>query len=245
MFRCALVPSRHTNRSQRHVAERVGIRPGQFNEDLSMTVENLPQPTGMAQCAVTGKMFPEDELVTIQGQRVCAEGKAILLERLRSGESAPHELEKPTVLRRFGCIFVDGLIIGVPTAVVTGMVGRGNPVVTGCCSIASTVVQVIYFGQLHGTVGKSVGKMAGKLRVVNMDGSAISLGTGYVRAVAYCGLSVLSGIAAFLGSPAIVLAAGGIASLYGLANIIVALVDSRAQRAIHDRIAGTRVVTAG
>jgi hypothetical protein len=45
-------------------------------------------PPGMGRCEVTGKLVPEDELVELNGQRVCAEGKAILLERLTSGESA-------------------------------------------------------------------------------------------------------------------------------------------------------------
>ncbi|MHB1767122.1 MAG: hypothetical protein ACYCUV_04630 [Phycisphaerae bacterium] len=46
-----------------------------------------PEP-GMGRCSVTGKWVPEDALVTFQGQLVCAEGKQILLDRLRIGEDA-------------------------------------------------------------------------------------------------------------------------------------------------------------
>jgi len=44
--------------------------------------------TGMGKCSVTGKSYPEDELVTFQGQLVSAEGKQILLDRLRIGADA-------------------------------------------------------------------------------------------------------------------------------------------------------------
>ena len=43
---------------------------------------------GMGKCSITGKSYPEDELVTFQGQLVSAEGKQILLDRLRIGADA-------------------------------------------------------------------------------------------------------------------------------------------------------------
>lgn len=39
-------------------------------------------------CQVTGKVVPGDQIIEFQGYRVCAEGKQILLDRLRSGETA-------------------------------------------------------------------------------------------------------------------------------------------------------------
>ena len=52
-------------------------------------LQGNPQPaTGMGRCSVTGKAYPEDELVTFQGQLVSAEGKQILLDRLRIGADA-------------------------------------------------------------------------------------------------------------------------------------------------------------
>ncbi len=140
-------------------------------------------------------MVPEDELVTFQGQRVCAEGKAILLERLQAGEGLPGEFKRPTVLRRFGCIFLDGLIVVLPLAILTGIVAgtSGSMQIGGAISLLAVCVEIVYFGQMHASGGQTVGKKAGKLKVVNLDGSAISTKTAYVRAVAYIGPGDLDG----------------------------------------------------
>lgn len=213
-----------------------------------MSIEDTAAAPVMGQCSITGKMVPEDELVTIQGHRVCAEGKAILLERLKSGEAMPGEDERPTVLRRFGCIFLDGLIIGVPFAVlngvVTAMLGRSTSAsfVLGLLSLLTTTVQVVYFGQMHGSSGQTLGKKAGKLVVVNLDGSPISVRTGYIRALAYSGPGYLSGLAMLVGIPGIVLISSVAVGLWGLTDTLLALFDRSMQRSLHDRIAGTRVV---
>jgi uncharacterized RDD family membrane protein YckC len=202
----------------------------------------------MGQCAVTGKMVPEDELVTIQGKCVCAEGKAILLERLRAGETMPGELERPTVLRRFGCSFLDGLILGVPSALIGAAVGfgamAGGSGEVGVVVLVTAVLQtayIAYFTLMHGSRGQSVGKIAGKLIVVNLDGSPITMGTAFTRALAYHGPGYLNAVALLLSAEA-----AGITNIsvsgYLLANVLFALFDRGQQRALHDRIAGTRVV---
>ena len=200
----------------------------------------------LARCEVTGNMVPEDELVTLNGQRVCAEGKAILLDRLKAGETLPGEYEKPTVGRRFGCIFLDGLIIGVPFGILNAIIGRagpGNYVALGVSSLVATAVQLVYFGQMHLSTGRTLGKMAGKLKVVNLDGSSpISFNTAYIRALAYVGPSFLSGIAMFLGTPGAMGLATLVVAIYGIINVLMALFDRNMQRALHDRIAGTRVI---
>jgi uncharacterized RDD family membrane protein YckC len=112
----------------------------------------------------------------------------------------------------------------------------------GAVSILAGCAQIVYFGAMHASGGQTVGKKAGKLRVVNLDGTKITTQTAYVRALAYCGPGLLSGVGLLLGSPAFIATATGIVSLYGLANVLVALFDSTSQRAIHDRIAGTRVI---
>jgi uncharacterized RDD family membrane protein YckC len=204
-----------------------------------------PLPPGMGQCMVTGKIVPEDELVTLHGQRVCAEGKAILLDRLQAGEAMPGEAEKPTVLRRFGCIFLDGLIIGVPFAVLNGVLTADHspPSTLGIISLLSTVVYIIYFGQMHASRGQSVGKIAGKLLVVNdRDGSRISTATAYIRAIVYSGTGVLSGVALLMADRTFMSVATMIVVGWGLADVIFALVDTSKQRSLHDRIAGTRVI---
>lgn len=216
-----------------------------------MSADELSQPA-MGQCAVTGKIVPEDELVMIQGQRVCAEGKAILLERLKAGESLPGEGERPTVLRRFGCIFVDGLImggasslIGLATGVSVGFNtrnGSADPLTAGVITLIAQSFTIVYFGLLHGSRGQSLGKMAGKLVVVKQDGSPIDMGTAFIRALAYGGPGYANGVALLTGNVAFVGMAGIIVGAYGLIDLLCALFDRSQQRALHDRIAGTRVI---
>ncbi|HEY1684666.1 MAG TPA: RDD family protein [Tepidisphaeraceae bacterium] len=214
----------------------------------------------MGQCAVTGKIVPEDELVTINGQRVCAEGKAILLQRLKAGEGAPGEMEKPPVLRRVGSIIVDIIILAIPGWIVQIMAGMGElggrlslPVVL--VTLIMQVVTIVYFAQLHFRGGQTLGKMAGKIRVVNLDGTPISLQTAYIRALGYAGPSLLAAlVTAFVvlvwnvaARPSLLagwfmISIGFLVGTYGLANCLFALFDGTMQRAIHDRIAGTRVI---
>lgn len=221
--------------------------------------DNLSAAPGMGRCSVTGKMVPEDELVTIQGQRVCAEGKAILLQRLKAGEGIPGEMEKPGVLRRVGCIILDSIILGVPfliVAIAVGGVTFGSSGATAGMGVVTSVIAVIYFGQMHAMKGQTLGKMAGKIVVVNMDGSPISMPTAYIRAVAYAGPRVISAIltlflmlsinaapgARNMGVIAAVGFIGGLVWLYYLVDCLFALFDGSGQRALHDRIAGTRVI---
>ena len=198
----------------------------------------------MARCEVTGKMVPEDELVTLNGQRVCAEGKAILLDRLKAGETMPGEFEKPTVGRRFGCIFLDGLVLGIPLAIVNGLARAEfvSPQIVGVVSLITSALQTIYFGQMHAARGQTLGKMAGKLKVLNLDGSKISFNTAYIRAIAYTGPSFISGIALLLATPTALTGATSVVAVYSIVDVLCALFDRNMQRALHDRIAGTRVV---
>ena len=211
-----------------------------------MTMGNAPLQPGMGQCSVTGKIVPEDELVTIQGQRVCAEGKAILLARLKAGDAMPGELERPTVLRRFCCILLDVIIIGLPFGILSAILGGNKPgghIVGGIVSLVGAIAAIVYFAAQHAARGQTVGKKAGNIRVVNnADGSPITTSQAYIREMVYGGPSVIAALVTFTGSAVITGLVGLLVGGFGLANLIVALVDRSRQRAIHDRIAGTRVV---
>ena len=76
----------------------------------SSTPSAGPGP-GMAQCSVTHKWFPEDELIMFQGQLVSAEGKQVLLDRLLTGADSPDAMIRPGAWRRIGCIFLDGIVL--------------------------------------------------------------------------------------------------------------------------------------
>lgn len=216
---------------------------------------------GTAQCEITGKWVHEDELVEIQGKHVCAEGKQILLDRLAAGENATGELETPGILLRFGCAFLDGIIVGIAGALIGGAAGgflgamfgeTGILVAQGVGSILGAAASTIYYTLMHGYKGQSVGKMAGKIKVVRMDGSPISMKQSFWRAMFFAGIGGITSIPLlFLPLMSedvlaiVTLAAAAIQGIYGLANAIAVLIDSKYRRALHDHIAGTRVVSIG
>ena len=229
---------------------------------MADTDETIASP-GTVQCEITGKWVPEDEVITIQGHRVCAEGKAELLERLQAGELLPGEVERPSVLRRFLCIFLDGMIVGV-VHVLLGMAFLGTAffAATGAGGVGSTVVAVLplvnagislaYYTVMHGMFGQTLGKMAGRIRVVNGDQSPITMSTALLRALYYQVPAIVSALimaVAILADSQGGLAAADVVNvlfgIYIIASVIVALVDREQQRAIHDRLAGTRVIFLG
>ena len=224
-------------------------------ESPSASGSTAPAP-GMAQCSITKKWFPEDELVTFQGQLVSAEGKQILLDRLQTGASAPNEFVRPGAWRRIGCIFfIDGILIGVLGLIldyacgITFSTSLADPTLILrriIVSILGLAVAILYFGLLHGWKGQSLGKMVGNLRVINMDGTPISKPKAFGRALAYTFGNVLIVLALLVGlltkNMAIIGWGSGLAALWGLTDCIMALADTHMQRSLHDRICGTRVI---
>ncbi len=222
-----------------------------------------PEP-GMGQCSVTGAWHPQDELVSFQGQLVSAAGKQILLDRLRTGANVPGEMERPSIMGRFGCIFVDIVLLQIFTYALRPVFGLPliQPIGSAAASqqakqvwptaviaVIVVVAVILYFGLMHGLKGRSLGKMAGKLRVVNLDGSRISMSKAFARAVAYeaGGLVISVGLILFavMHSKPVMYGAIALGSIWGLTDVICALVDSRRQRALHDLICGTRVIREG
>ncbi len=215
---------------------------------------------GMGQCSVTKKWFPEDEVVIFQGQVVSAEGKQILLDRLRTGAHAPGALVRPGVFRRFVCISIDWLII-LPVwfllvAAVFGWVIiplhllRVDYVVILLVYSPLAIVSLLYFSILHGGMGKSIGKMLGHLRVVNLDGSRASWKTSFLRSALYPGTIVIIAACGLLpgsvgeSSYQLMLQLASAAFMaWVLADALAALFDTRMQRSLHDRICGTRVIS--
>ena len=220
-----------------------------------MAADSPPPAEGMVQCQVTGKWVPADELITFQGYTVCAEGKEELVQRLKSGERLPGEMERPGFWRRFGCLFLDGIVMGI-VAMVLNVAIMGTLLITdpsrlealkGKQAVASLIGMVIglaYFTLLHGTRGQTLGKMAGKIKVVRLDGSAIGVPTAFVRALFYMGPQAVVPFMmfAFVAGSATLGIVQLVSGLYVLANCLVLLSDRAQQRAIHDRAAGTRVI---
>lgn len=212
----------------------------------------------LVRCEVTNDLVPIDETVVLHGKRVSARGKQILLERLSTGAAIDGELEAPTSLRRFGCAFLDGILIGIVGALIGGVIGAAAgvtgslnaPRVFGSIELVSGLVAFSYFVIMHASRGQTVGKIAGKIKVVNLDGSDITFGTSLVRGFMYNGIQLIPSLLvvvfgeAFFGdfdtlAPYDIL--GIVIGIYVLANCITVLVTQKKQ-AIHDFVAGTRVV---
>ncbi len=227
----------------------------------AQTIPNDPPP-GMVICDVTGKLVPEDETVVLHGKRVGAEGKALLLDQLAAGMLVGGEMEKPSIWARWGAMIVDGFVLGavyIAAGVVFGVgafaamsasdggaaVGATGAVVgLAAITVGVNLVSIAYFALLHARNGQTLGKMAAKIRVVNLDGSSITFSTALIRALWYQGPGLITGaigvIGAALGTPDL-MQLGNLATLYIIASIITALVNSH-QRSIHDLLSGTRVI---
>jgi uncharacterized RDD family membrane protein YckC len=211
--------------------------------------DQTPAP-GQVQCEITRQWVAENEIITLHGKRVCAEGKAILLERLQSGESLPGQMETPGVLRRLGCSFLDNILIGIVafvSALVFGVApaaGPGGP--PAAMSLVGQVVMWIlalgYTILLHGRYGQTLGKRAGSIKVVMLDGQPISYATAAMRAIVPSAPFIVSGVLLSFGAFAIGNALNFGGWLFALANAASALMDRDTQRALHDRICGTRVI---
>jgi uncharacterized RDD family membrane protein YckC len=217
----------------------------------------------LIQCEVTGRWVPADETVVVQGRRVCAEGKQLLLDRLRSGEALPGEFECPTVVRRFGAMLVDGFCLFIGGAILGLVLGalmfqplaqRRDFEVVRTFRLATlllgSALQFAYFVLFHGICGQTPGKMAARIRVTFVDGSPLTMKTAFARAFFFIGpaflIQVLQALVsdpndlhtgALMSAMAVVVIAG-----YAIVNILCALCDRSRQRALHDRLTGTRVI---
>ncbi|MEM9752307.1 MAG: RDD family protein [Planctomycetota bacterium] len=211
----------------------------------------------LVRCEVTNDLVPLDETVVLQGKRVSARGKQILIDRLSTGAQIDGDMEAPTSLRRFGCAFLDGLLMGLVGVVIGAVMGAAAGItnsldarVIGGIEFVAGLIGFAYFVIMHASRGQTIGKMAGKIKVLNTDGSDITFGTSFFRAFMYTGIQLIPSLlvivfgASFYGdfeslAPYDILTV--VIGIYVLANCITVLV-SQNKRAIHDMAAGTRVI---
>ncbi len=106
--------------------------------------------------------------------------------------------------------------------------------------VSAAILAFLYFALMHGRFGRTLGKMIGRFGVVSMHGSRIGYGTAFVRAF----WSV--GILALIETPRLLFPDSGLdwlsdaGALYIIFNFIVFIWDQKYNRALHDRLAGTR-----
>ena len=196
-------------------------------------------------CSSCGRAFPPADLAMFGEAAICAECKAAWVQRMRQGmipgtTQVQHRFAGFWI--RFGALFLDGLIFGVLQMVIAGSTfaayfrtvfaaaQRGEQLppeqVAAFAGSMVTVwgiivlLQVAYFLFFTIRYGATLGKMACGLRIVDEGGGKISAGQAAGR---YFG-SWLSGIILYIG-------------------FLMAAWDSE-KRALHDRLAGTRVIYA-
>ena len=181
---------------------------------------------GVRRCARCGTPYCPDCLVEIAGRPYCATCKSEQLLDVRSGVERG-QLELASIWKRFGAVFLDGLLIAIPMYTIMGIMifmvssaGEEPPFWVNFIGVPFTILSVIYEAlMLQFKNGQTLGKMAVKVRVVRPDGSSISGGQAWGRVA----------IRTILGCLWI--------------DYIPALFTQE-KTAIHDMVAGTRVVEA-
>lgn len=181
---------------------------------------------GVSPCTRCGVNFCGDCVVVIHGQPYCATCKSEKLLDVQSGTDRGH-LPLATVGRRLAALFIDRLLFGgTGVAVVIAAVFFAKPesdtffiVLFGGIGLAY-VGLIVYEGFMLSARGQTLGKMALKIRVVRPDGTVITTGQAWGRAV-------LRGV---------------MIHVLSLLNYIPALV-TKEKTCIHDLVAGTRVIS--
>jgi len=144
---------------------------------------------GIRHCSRCGGQFCTDCVVTINDRLYCATCKGEQLLDVRSGVDRTR-LNFASILKRFGGIFIDGLIINLPLYfIMFGLMfstmnrhGQPNPLIN-LISIPFMFVNLIYEAlMLSMKNGQTLGKMAMHVRVVRPDGSPITTGQAWGRA---------------------------------------------------------------
>jgi uncharacterized RDD family membrane protein YckC len=143
---------------------------------------------GVRRCSRCGVTFCSDCLVDIQGRPYCATCKSEQLLDVRSGVDRTN-LQFASIGRRFAAQFLDGLLISIPTIIIimamafSAASGGKPPAAFNLWFIIPSVLAVIYEALMLKSRGQTLGKMAMKVKVVSPDGTDVSGGQAWGRAV--------------------------------------------------------------
>jgi uncharacterized RDD family membrane protein YckC len=190
---------------------------------------------GVRPCARCGKDFCGDCLVTILGLPYCATCKSEKLLDVQSGTDSS-VLQLATIGRRFAAQVIDSFVVSIPAfalffafiffgVATTNNARRSPPPWIGFAFIAVflliMIAVVAYEALMLQWRGQTLGKMLLRIRVVRPDGTPISAGQAWGRAV----IRVV------------------MVHVLSLINYIPAFV-TREKTCVHDMAARTRVVSA-
>jgi uncharacterized RDD family membrane protein YckC len=186
----------------------------------------------LTRCSICAEAFCPDCIVEIGGVPYCLSCKTETMRDLRSGVPI-RELDLATIGRRFGALWIDGLIIGVPLMIVIfvllvplGVVDEPDNampfffIYNGITTVLLLGAYIVYEGLMLGSGGQTVGKKAFHIKVVTLDGGEISRSQAWTRAAMRQILSFVPCL--------------------GLVDYLVAFGQERS--CVHDIVAKTRVV---
>ncbi|HYN21036.1 MAG TPA: RDD family protein [Thermoanaerobaculia bacterium] len=188
----------------------------------------------LTRCSRCAEAFCPDCIVEIGGLPYCLSCKTESMRDLRSGVPIS-ELDMATIGRRFGAIFLDGLILTAPLILLVllvflplGMVEPGDETIPPYLAIFGNIfvslvaafAYVVYEGLMLAAGGQTVGKKAMRIKVVSAEGGEISRGQAWGRAFSRQLL--------------------GLVPCLGLVDYLFAFGQERT--CIHDMMAKTRVV---
>lgn len=180
-----------------------------------------------ANCSECGKAFPQEEMFRYADTWVCPGCKAIFIQKLKEGVSPAGEMAYAGFWVRLGAKFIDGIILGAVSMVVSFaagfmMLSSSDPSQAFAPAIILNVLQIViaatYTTWFLGRYGATLGKMACRIKVVTADGEKVSYGRALGRHFAEF-----------------------ISSIIFCIGYIMAAFDNQ-KRTLHDRICNTRVV---
>lgn len=203
-----------------------------------------PMPTatggtgGEVVCAECQKVFPRESTVQYGNVYVCATCQPRFVQRFQTGGfvAGPDGLPYAGFWIRFVAKIIDAIIVSIIIGIPIGLIALrsimpsgGQPpnvfaiatAITWQVKILSYVAGAVFVGLFLGKFGATPGKMALGLKVVAPDGNKISYGRAFGRGFA----EILTQLTCYL------LGVG-----YWMAGF-----DAQ-KRALHDHIAGTRVI---
>jgi uncharacterized RDD family membrane protein YckC len=197
-------------------------------------------------CSSCGRSFPAADLAMFGESAICVECKPAWIQRLRQGmeSTTPAPFRYAGFWIRTGAVLIDSLILGIVQSVIfmilfggtfasmfTVAARGGDPSETaallapmfgfiGLYQLLSYALQCAYSSFLWVKYGATLGQMAVGIKVVRPDGSPLSWGVAIGRYFAFL-LSTL---------------------ILCIGHMMAGWDDEK--RALHDRLAGTRVIHA-
>lgn len=186
-------------------------------------------------CSLCEKEFGADQLIQFEGVSVCADCKPNFIQQLK--ENA--EITSASIIRyagfwrRFGAVFIDGIIMYVANLPIGLLFGLLMPAMSsaqkditsplfwpsvGIMYVLQLFIPACYVIIMLGKYGATLGKKAVGIKVVMSDGSPITYGRSTGRYFA----TILSGLIMNIG-------------------YIMAAFDEE-KRALHDHMCNTRVI---